>query len=543
MNRRDFFAKSSLATAGIAVFTSCNADAQSKSGTKKDLNGDQPNHDEFELNEITIGELQDAMQQGKYTSESITQLYLKRIDQLDRNGPKLNSVIEINPDALAIAKTLDDERRSGKIRGPMHGIPVLIKDNIDTADKMMTTAGSIALLGHIAKQDAFIVKKLREAGAVILGKTNLSEWANFRSSKSCSGWSSRGGQTKNPYYLDHNPCGSSSGSGVAGSANLAAVTVGTETGGSVTCPASTNGVVGLKPTVGLLSRSGIIPISFTQDTAGPITRTVRDAAILLNAMLGIDSEDAKSKASEGKQEMDFTTFLDTKGLSGKRIGVDKKKYENPFLYKLQQINLDAMKQQGAEIVELDYLDKLNELGDEEFELLKFEFKDGLNAYLAKSNATFKTLKDIIAFNLQQEIRAMPTFRQDIFEDSEAKAGLDSNEYKALLEKTHEGSKKMIDGLLNEHKLDALCGLTMGPACAIDSIYGDRWGDVFLTSPAAMAGYPHISVPGGFVYGLPVGMSFYGTAWSEGKLLGMAYAFELAMKGRQRPEFREKFELG
>jgi amidase len=343
-----------------------------------------------------------------------------------------------------------------------------------------------------------------------------------------------------PYYIDRNPCGSSSGSGVAVSANLCTVAVGTETDGSVTCPASTNGTVGLKPTVGLLSRSGIIPISFTQDTAGPLTRTVQDTAILLTAMVGIDQADAKSKLSDGKTEKDYSTFLDTNALKGKRIGVDKKKYENQFLNRLQQQALDLIKEQGAEVIELDYLTSINDLGDEEFEVLKFEFKDGLNKYLSSANSQMKSLKDLIAFNLEHEDDAMPTFKQDIFDDSENKAALDSKEYKDLLQKTHEGSKKIIDGLLKDNNLDALCGLTMGPACAIDTIYGDRWGDVFLTAPAAMAGYPHISVPAGFVYDLPVGISLYGAAWSEGKLIGMAYAYEQATKHRRKPEFKRSF---
>jgi len=404
----------------------------------------------------------------------------------------------------------------------------------------MTTAGSLALANHVASRDSFLVKKLRDAGAVILGKTNLSEWANFRSTKSCSGWSSRGGQTKMPYYIDHNPCGSSSGSGVAVSANLCVVAIGTETDGSVTCPASTNGTVGLKPTVGLVSRTGIIPISFTQDTAGPLTRTVTDTAILLNAMAGIDADDEKTKGSEGKIANDYTSFLDLNGLKGKRIGVDKKKYENQFLNRLQESALAAMKQQGAEIIELDYLQSLQDLGDEEFELLKFEFKDGLNKYLSTANASAKTLKEVIEFNRIHEDEAMPTFKQEILEDSEKKAGLDSKEYQELLNKVHVGSQKIIDALLLDHKLDALGGLTMGPSCAIDTIYGDRWGDVFLTAPAAMAGYPHICVPAGFVYDLPVGFSFYGAAWSEGKLIGMAFAYEQATKHRRKPEFKRSF---
>lgn len=525
MKRRDFLASSTLAAAGITTLltASCNNDATEKK-TAAIAAGAK---DDFELNEISISELQEKMISGKYSSEQITKLYLQRIEAIDKNGPKLNSVIEVNPDAVAIAKTVDEERKAGKTRGPLHGIPVLIKDNIDTADKMMTTAGSLALAGHIASKDAFIVKKLREAGAVLLGKTNLTEWANFRSTKSCSGWSSRGGQTKNPYILDHNPCGSSSGSGVAVSANLCAVAVGTETDGSVTCPASVNGTVGIKPTVGLLSRSGIIPISHTQDTAGPLARTVKDAAILLSAMTGVDADDAKTKESDGKIAADYTKFLDAGGLKGKRIGIEKKKYENQFLNQLLQKATELMKQQGAEIVEIEYLDKINANGNAEFDLMKFEFKYGINKYLATANSPMKTLKDLIAFNKINEDKAMPTFKQEIFDESEKKSGIDSKEYLQLFEKSHNGAKKIIDDALQQNKLDAIAGLTMGPACSIDTIYGDRWGDVFLTAPAAMSGYPHISVPCGKVYDLPVGLSFFSGAYKEGEIISMAYAYEQA----------------
>ena len=381
--------------------------------------------------------------------------------------------------------------------------------------------------------------KLREAGAVLLGKTNLTEWANFRSSKSCSGWSSRGGQTKNPYILDHNPCGSSAGSGVAVAANLCAVAVGTETDGSVTCPASVNGVVGIKPTVGLLSRSGIIPISFTQDTAGPLARTVTDASILLGLMTGVDEDDEKSKESRN-QVVDYTKFLDPKGLKGKRIGIDKKKYENQFLNRLLQKVVDVLKQEGAEIIEIDYLEKLNALGDAEFNVLTYEFKDSINKYLSTANSPMKTLTDLIAFNKQNEDKAMPTFKQETFEKCEAKGDLKSKEYVEALQKSHTGAKNIIDNTLKQYKLDALAGLTMGPACSIDTIYGDRWGDVFLTSPAAMSGYPHISVPCGMVYDLPVGLSFFSTAYREGEIIRLAFAYEQASKHRTLPTFKKAF---
>ena len=552
MKRRNFITSSTLAAAGLTTLLAASCTTSStdkKEETSSAELKDDPIAIGFELNEITISELQDKMSKGEYSSEKITLLYLLRIAAIDKKGPALNAVIELNPDALAIAKAMDEERKAGKIRGPLHGIPVLIKDNIDTADKMMTTAGSLALVGHIATKDAFIVKKLREAGAVLLGKTNLSEWANFRSNKSCSGWSSRGGQTKNPYIIDHNPCGSSSGSGVAVSANLCTIAIGTETDGSVTCPASVNGTVGLKPTVGLLSRSGIIPISHTQDTAGPMARTVKDAAILLGILAGDDKEDEKTisageagKESEGRVITDYTKFLDPNGLNGKRIGIEKKKYDNQFLNKLLQKAVDLMKQQGAEILELDYLDKLNALGDAEFEVMKYEFKYGLNKYLATAGASVKTLKDIIAFNKTNEDKAMPSFKQETLEASDKMGGIDSKEYLQALEKSHVGSKKIIDAAMKENKLDALCGLTMGPACSIDTIYGDRWGDVFLTGPAAMSGYPHISVPGGMVYDLPVGLSFFSGAYKEAELISMAYAYEQASKNRVMPGFKKAFLL-
>lgn len=536
MERRTFIQNTAIVTSGALLLNSCSTD---KSDQQKMSNSNKFS-DDFELNEITISELQDKMKDGTYTSESITQLYLIRIEKIDKKGPALNSVIELNPDALSIAKAMDEERKAGKIRGPLHGIPVLIKDNIDTADKMMTTAGSLALVGHVAAQDAFIVSKLREAGAVLLGKTNLTEWANFRSSRACSGWSSRGGQTKNPYILDHNPCGSSSGSGVAVAANLCVVAVGTETDGSVTCPASVNGTVGIKPTVGLISRSGIIPISHTQDTAGPLARTVIDAAILLTAMTGIDTLDEITRESEGHMAIDYTSNLDANGLNGKRLGFEKKKYENQFLNRLLQQAIDLLKSQGAEIVELEYLDKLHELGDSEFEILKYEFKYGINKYLSTANTSMKSLKDLIEYNKQHEDQVMPSFKQENFEVSEATSNLKDKTYVEAIERSHLGAQRIIDQTIKENNLDALIGLTMGPACSIDTIYGDRWGDVFLTSPAAMSGYPHITVPAGKVYDLPVGLSFFAGAYREKELIRLAYAYEQAGKHRIKPEFKKAF---
>ncbi|MCY7328484.1 MAG: amidase, partial [Saprospiraceae bacterium] len=393
----------------------------------------------------------------------------------------LNAVIELNPDALAIADAMDAERKNGKLRGPLHGIPVLIKDNINTGDKMQTTAGALAMEGNIAKKDAFIITRLRASGAVLLGKTNLSEWANFRSTSSCSGWSSRGGQTKSPYILDHNPCGSSSGSGVAVAANLCAVAIGSETDGSITCPASVSSLVGIKPTVGLLSRSGIIPISATQDTAGPLARTVRDAAILLGALTGVDPEDDITAESTGKAATDYTSFLKPDGLKGKNIGIDlKKKSTSQFLNALLEEAIALMKKLGANIIEIEYVKKIDELGKYETEILQTEFKDGVNKYLAGANSKVKTLADVIAFNKTHEATAMPYFKQEQLENCDKKTGLTSTAYLEALSKGRDACRKILDTLIRQHKLDAIAGITMGPACSIDMIYGDRYSDDFLT---------------------------------------------------------------
>ena len=539
MKRRDFITSSTIATAGLSSMLVASCNPADKPVKVEEASADTV--PAFELDEESISSLQEKIAAGNYSSEQITKLYLDRIDLIDKKGPMLNSVIEINPDAMNIAKAMDDERKSGKTRGLMHGIPILIKDNIDTADKMQTTAGSLALEGHIATNDSFVAKKLREAGAVIIGKTNLSEWANFRSSHSCSGWSSRGGQTKCPYILDHNPCGSSSGSGTAVAANLCTVAVGTETDGSVTCPASVNGIVGLKPTVGLVSRSGIIPISSTQDTAGPMGRTVKDVAILLGVMTGVDDADAITKESEGNIHSDYTKFLDANALKGKRIGIDKKPQgDNQYMLALIKKAVDLLKQQGAEIIEIEYFDKISKLGDAEFDVMKYEFKDGLNKYLATANAKVKTLKDVIDFNKTNENKAMPYFKQETLEASDKKEDLNSKSYKEALQKSHVVSRQIINDVIKQNKLDAICGLTMGPACSIDVIYGDRWGDIFLTQPAAASGYPHISVPGGMVYDLPVGISFFGPAYSEPVLLSIAYAYEQASKNRVPPKFKKAF---
>ena len=539
MKRRSFLTTATLASAGLTTLlvTGCT------SSTKKneDSTPIEDSTETFELDEETIGSLREKLTSGKYTSEQLVQLYLKRIEAIDKKGPKLNSIIEINPDAVTIAIAMDKELKAGKSRGPLHGIPVLIKDNIDTADKMQTTAGSLAMAGNIASKDAFVVKKLREAGAIIIGKTNLSEWANFRSTQSCSGWSSRGGQTKNSYILDHNPCGSSAGSGTAVSANLCVVAVGTETDGSIVCPASVNGIVGIKPTVGLVSRSGIIPISKTQDTAGPMARTVTDAAILLGVMAAVDQDDAVTLESKGKAQKDYTTFLDVNALKGRRIGIEKKPQgNNKYINALLDDAINLLKKQGAVIIEIDYIEKFDAFGQAEFEVLQYEFKAGLNNYLATSNAKVKTLKEVIDFNSSNEDKTMPYFRQETLESSEAKKGLDDKKYLEALTLSFEGSKGVLKAVFEENKLDAICGITMGPACSIDMMYGDRWGSYSLTSPAAASGYPHITVPNGMVYDLPVGLSFFGTPYTEEKLIGLGYAYEQASKKRIKPAFKPSF---
>jgi len=541
MNRRNFLRNSSLAGLTVTSLTaaSCNTTAHKEKEVIKITPALSP--DEFALNEVTIDELQQKMKAGTYTSRSITEQYLKRIEAIDKNGPKLNAVIEVNADALTIAAALDKERKEGKLRGPLHGIPVLIKDNINTGDKMMTTAGSLALEGNKASKDAFIIHQLREAGAVILGKTNLSEWANFRSSRSTSGWSSRGGQTKNPCILDRNPSGSSSGSGAAVAANLCVVAIGTETDGSVVAPSSFCGIVGIKPTVGLLSRSGIIPISKTQDTAGPMARTVRDAAILLSVLTGVDEEDAVTAESKEKIQKDYTQFLKADGLKGKRIGIEKsflKGHEGVVALYLQAI--DILKNQGATIVEIELLKATKDASAAEFTVLQYEFKNGLNRYLTNANGKVKSLADVIAFNNQNAAKAMPYFKQETLESSEAKGALDSKEYTDALKKTT-NSRKIIDDMMKAHHLDAICGTSIGLACCIDLINGDYDTGFYFCPPAAMAGYPHITVPMGTVHDLPLGLSFVGGAYMEPQLLSVAYAFEQASKKRVAPKFKRSFE--
>ncbi len=493
----------------------------------------------FELDEVSVADLQEGMKSGKWTARRIAQKYLERINEVDKNGPALNSVIELNPDALEIADAMDAERKAKGPRGPMHGVPVLLKDNIGTADKMMTTAGSLALLGFTPEKDSGVARRLREAGAVILGKTNLSEWANFRSSHSSSGWSGRGGQTRNPYALDRNPCGSSSGSGAAVAANLCAVTVGSETDGSVVCPSSANGVVGIKPTVGLVSRSGIIPISHSQDTAGPICRTVADAAILLGAMAGMDPADSATEASRGKAQPDYTKFLDRGGLRGARIGVVRKFFDfSDGFGPLMETLLDLMKREGAVLVDPVEIDSIGKFEKSEFEVLQYEFKADLNAYLAAAGpkVPVHSLKEIIEFNERHRDKEMPFFAQDIMVKSEAKGPLSDQSYLDALAKNHRLTREEgIDAVMDKHQLDALVAPTAGPSWLTDHVTGDH--DTGGSSAlAAVAGYPNMNVPAGFILGMPVGISFFGRAWSEPTLIRIAYAFEQAGKARKAPEF-------
>ena len=498
----------------------------------------------FEFEETTIAELQEGMRAGKLTAREIAEKYLDRIEKFDRKGPRLNSIIELNPDALSIAAELDRERKTKGARSPLHGIPVLIKDNIDTADRMRTTAGSLALADTHAPHDAFIVGRLREAGAVLLGKTNLSEWANFRSTHSSSGWSGRGGQTRNPYAIDRNPCGSSSGSGVAVAANFAAVAVGTETDGSIVCPASACSLVGIKPTLGLVSRSGIIPIAHSQDTAGPMTRTVADAALLLNALTGIDPRDRVTQSSRGKSHADYTRFLDANGLRGARIGVARKFFGfNDKVDKLMTDAIDALKRAGAIIIDPADLPSHGKYDDSEFEVLLYEFKADLNKYLTeRGGGAPRSLKELIEFNERNREREMPYFGQEIFLKAQEKGPLTSKAYLAALAKNHRLSRAGgIDAALAKHRLDALIAPTGGPPWTTDLVNGDHFSGGSST-PAAVAGYPNINVPAGYVFGLPVGISFFGTAYSEPVLIKLAYAFEQATKHRRPPQFTDSAGL-
>ena len=498
----------------------------------------------FELEELAIRDLSAGLASGRWTSQRLVELYVGRIVEVDRvgiGGTGTNAIAETNPQALEIAEALDRERKAGKVRGPLHGIPVIVKDNIDTGDRMQTTAGSLALAGSRAAKDAFLVERLRAAGAIVLAKTNLSEWANFRSTRSTSGWSGRGGQVRNPYALDRNPCGSSSGTGSGVSANLAAVGIGTETDGSILCPSSMCGLVGIKPTVGLVSRRGIIPISSTQDTAGPMCRTVADAAILLSAIAGTDLLDPATAASAGKAA-DYTKALDANGLAGARLGVVRKFFGwHPEVDRQMAAVLDLLRQLGAVLVDPVEIPHLGDYDAGEFEIMLYEFKHGLNAYLSAlpagdGPARPRSLAELIEWNRQHAAEEMPWFGQEILEQAEAKGPLTEEAYtKALAENLRLSRGEGLDAALAGQKLDALISPTMGPAYLTDWLNGDHYGGSG-TSPCAVAGYPHITVPAGHVHGLPWGLSFMGTAWSEAKLIRFAHGFEQASRARRAPRF-------
>jgi len=522
-----------LATAAAAAVGGC----VSQQGAAVDV-------PRFEFEEMSIADLQSAMQSGQLTSKSLTNAYLDRIAALDRRGPRLNHVIETNPDAMEIAAALDAERKAKGPRGPLHGIPILVKDNIDTADRMHTSAGSLALAGSIVPRDAFLIANLRRAGAVILGKANMSEWANFRSAHSSSGWSGRGGQAKNPYALDRTPSGSSSGSAGAVAANMCAVAIGTETDGSIVSPSSCCSVVGIKPTLGLVSRAGIVPIAHSQDTAGPIARTVADAAALLSAIAGADPADAATQAS--RVEKDYTRFLDKAGLRGARIGIARSEcfHFDPPVVPILSAAIAAMKEQGATVVDPIELPTADKFGDAEGDVLLYEFKADVNAYLSKlgGDVPARTLEQLIAFNRQHAKEEMPFFGQELFEKAQAKGGLETPAYVEALAKCRRLTREEgLDAAMQKDRLNAIVMITGGPPTLIDLVNGD-YDSGGSSTLAAVAGYPSITVPAGYVFGLPVGLSFTGRAWSEGTLLRLAYAFEQATKIRRKPTFRPTAEL-
>ena len=535
-NRRRFLQTGLAATAGLAAFPEWLRSQAKSSATS--LGG---------MDEITLASLRQGLTSGKFTARSLAEHYLRRIEAVDRKGPAVNSVIELNPDALASA---DDRDRKFRAKGPqsspsprpLHGIPVLIKDNIATADRMQTTAGSLALVGSRPPKDAFVVTRLRAAGAVILGKTNCSEWANFRGRHSTSGWSGRGGQTRNPYALDRNPSGSSSGSGAAAAANLCAIAVGTETDGSIVSPSSINGLAGIKPTVGLVSRSGVIPISHTQDTAGPMARTVADAAALLSVLAGVDPEDPATEAARSHIEADYTRFLDPNGLRGARLGV-LRKYAgfNMHVDRVFEEALSALKAAGAEVIDPVEIASIDKLDEPETEVLNFEFKADLNRYLAWLGASspVHNLEEVIAFNQKNRARELPWFGQESMEKAQGKGDLTSPEYqKALADCRRLSREEGIDAVMDKSRLDAVIAPTDGPAWPTDPINGDHFS-AGTSTLAAVAGYPHVTVPMGFVFGLPVGISFFGRAWSEPTLIKLAYSYEQATKARNPPGFRPR----
>ncbi len=524
MNRRDFLGITSAAAAHC-LFAGC---ATGKGGSK------------LQLEEATILQLQAAIQSGRESAESLARKYLQRIEALDHNGPKLNAIIELNPDVLITARELDRERKAKGARGPLHGIPVLLKDNIDTRDKMMTTAGSLALLGSHPLQDATVTRKLREAGAVILGKTNLSEWANFRGNKSTSGWSARGGLTRNPYVLDRDPSGSSSGSAAAIAANLCSFAIGTETDGSIVSPSAHCGIVGLKPTLGLISRAGIVPIAHSQDTAGPMGRTVTDVAIALGALIGEDARDEATRSSNGHTHRDYAQFLDANGLKGARIGVARKFFsKSSRANEVFETGLETMRRAGAELIDPADLPTHGKFGSAEHEVLLYEFKADLNTYLASlgAKAPVHSLEEVIAFNERNAAKELVFFGHETMIESQKKGPLTDSKYLEELENAKRlAGKEGIDAVMDEHHLDAIVAPTAGPACRVDFVYGDR-GEGGSSSPAAVAGYPNITVPGGFIYGLPIGISFFGRAWSEPVLLKIAFAFEKLTRVRKPPTYR------
>ncbi len=550
IGRRDFLRQGSVAGGFAAGALACGGPSSQREPLPGELSATAlvtpPDVTGSELDEVTVAELQAAMTDGRLTARSVTAQYVSRIEQTNGQGPALRAVLEVNPDVLALAEERDRERAAHRIRGPLHGVPVLLKDNIDTADEMTTTAGSLALEGSVPSRDSEVARRLRAAGAILLGKANLSEWANFRSTRSSSGWSARGGQCRNPYVLDRNPCGSSSGSGVAVSANMTALAIGTETDGSIVCPSSANGIVGIKPTVGLVSRAGIIPISHSQDTAGPMTRTVRDAAVLLTVLSGVDAKDPATTAARGvgaigdqvSVDADYTVFLDPDGLRGARVGVVRSFFG--FHEAVDQVMadaLEAMRDAGATVVDPVVGPSSAGLEPDGLEVLLYEFKTGLNDYLATlpTSVGVRSLAELIAFNEEHRDREMPHFGQELFLAAEEKGPLTELAYREALERVRRTARDRIDTSMQAEQLDALLAPTGGPAWVTDLVNGDHFGGG-SSRPAAIAGYPNVTVPAGYVSGLPVGLSFFGRAWSEPTLIRLAYAFEQATRVRRPPSF-------